>query len=396
MRKALLLSVLLLATNVYAQSPPTTQAAAIGDAERRIVKALTTGLEYQIDVALPKGYATSQKRYPVVYTLDGNFLFPVVTSSYRLAGYLIPQELIVVGIGYPVKGYGPWSRDYALSRARDYTPTKPPSGMGTEGGASTFLRFLRDELIPFIDSNYRTVPIDRALIGHSYGGLFAAYALTHEPDLFQKYSIGDPSLFWDNEIGLRWEAAYAANHTELRARVYLYIPTRENVDLTKEPARRFWDALRTRHYTDLDLVDFVVVSDEIHTSVILGSIEHALRKLYARKPVSLPLEAMRRYIGEWKVEDQPAWAIRLHGDRLMVEIPAYSNGPLEGPGERRELLAESETSFFTELGDLGIAFTPDNGKRSATEMEVDYPRFGYHSVMQKVPDTLGNGVVKQH
>lgn len=362
-----------------------------------MLKSAVNGVEYQIDVALPRGYSTSQKRYPVVYTWDSNVFFPLVTSSYRMAAYLIPDELIVVGIGYPISEYCSWSKECGANLARDYTPTKPQffTGGGMEGGAPAFMRFLREELIPFIDSTYRTVPGDRGYVGHSYGGLFGAYVLTHDPDLFQKYVLGSPSVWWENEAGLRWESEYAAKHTELRARVYIYVGAFEDENVMKGPARRFWEALRARHYAGLDLVDFVVVPGEIHTSVALESLQHALRKLYARPSVSLPVEVLRRYLREWKADDEPAWAIRLDGGRLFVEIPTYSKGPLEllAP-QRRELLAESETSFFSELGDIRVVFKFDADKQVATEMKVAIPRHGYASVLRRLPATPGSAVVK--
>jgi predicted alpha/beta superfamily hydrolase len=306
-RRACLIAVLFAlispeAMTAQESSPP--QPVTIANTERRVLRSAANGIEYEIDVALPRGYATSQKRYPAVYMLDGNVFFPLLTSSYRLAASLIPDELIVVGIGYPAKDYGFWSREYSTSRARDYTtkPATPVGGVSAgAGGAPAFLRFVRDELIPLIDSTYRTVPGDRGIMGHSFGGLFCAYVLTHEPGLFQKYSMGDPSLFWDNESPFRWESEYAATHTELRARVYVYL-SREDASI-----RRFWEALKARHYAGLDLVDFAVVPDEVHTSVIIGSLEHALRKLYARKAVSLPIETLRWYTGRWKVGDEPVW-----------------------------------------------------------------------------------------
>jgi predicted alpha/beta superfamily hydrolase len=392
----LLMAFVGLAPNALAQSPSRLQPVVIDAAERRILTSAVNGTTYQIDIALPRGYRTSGKRYPVVYVLDGNALFPLVTSSYRLVSYLVPQELIVVGVGYPTNEYGPWSKDYGLHRTRDYTPPKAASGTSTgEGGAPLFLQFLREELIPDIDANYRTVLNDRALLGHSYGGLFAAWVLTHEPGLFQRYSIGSPSLWWDNETGPRWEAAYAAGHSDLRARVYLYAAAYEDEGIMKGPSTRFWEALRARHYTGLDLVDFVIVPDEIHTSVLLGAVEHALRKLYAPTSVALHAETMRRYSGTWKVGSEPAWTVGVAGGRLVIDIPAYATGPLEGRApERRELLAESETSFFSELGDLRVAFTWDGRTQSATQMRISYPRFGYAAVLSRSASERRSGDTK--
>jgi predicted alpha/beta superfamily hydrolase len=376
-------------------SPP--QPVTIANTERRVLRSQANGIEYQIDVALPRGYATSQKRYPVIYTLDGNVFFPVLAASYRLTASLLPTELIVVGIGYPASEYGGWSRENGASRARDYTPrpAKQPGGISAgAGGAPAFLRFLRAELIPFIDSAYRTVPGDRGLWGHSYGGLFGAYVLTHEPDLFQKYAIGSPALWWDNEAGLKWEAEYAATHTELPARVYMYIGELEDGNVMKRPARRFWEALKARRYTGLDLADFVAVPDEIHSSVLLVSMEHALRSLYARRSVSLPVETLNRYVGEWKEDNGRSWAIRLNRDRLVIDIPSLPDDPMWTDPESRELLAESDSSFFSPLGDLKADFVVDARKQFATEFKISGSLLEQTFTLRRAPATAGNGVPK--
>lgn len=55
-------------------------------------------------------------------------------------------------------------------------------------------------LIPFVDRTWRTMPTDRALLGHSYGGLFAIYALEQRPALFQRTVAASPSLEWDGRL----------------------------------------------------------------------------------------------------------------------------------------------------------------------------------------------------
>ena len=66
------------------------------------------------------------------------------------------------------------------------------------GAADVFLRFLSDELMPFVEKNYRTRPY-KILVGHSYGGLFAIHALTTRPDVFNTYIAIDPSLHWNDQ-----------------------------------------------------------------------------------------------------------------------------------------------------------------------------------------------------
>ena len=69
----------------------------------------------------------------------------------------------------------------------------------TSGGADKFLKFIETELIPHVESKYRTEPY-RALAGHSLGGLFAVHTMLTRPDLFNSYIAVIPSLHWDNFV----------------------------------------------------------------------------------------------------------------------------------------------------------------------------------------------------
>ena len=127
-------------------------------------------------VSKPIGYDQADESYPVLIALDGyNHFFHTTSMGWFLqANQLIPG-LLVVSIENTV-------------RARDLTPpSEAPFDLENFpelGGAAAFQAFIADELIPWLDANYRTRPY-RILVGHSHGGLFAIYSLTTRPELFQ-------------------------------------------------------------------------------------------------------------------------------------------------------------------------------------------------------------------
>lgn len=171
---------------------------------------ISNGLQYElnstilkekriIQVQLPKNYSNedfSKANYPVVYVLDGDFNFALVSSIERFNTKFLyrPQpEMIVVGIN-------------STDRTRDFTPTKETVRgrdgqlrFQTSGGADEFLKFLDQELKPFIEKEFRTNGYN-SLIGHSFGGLFAMYTLMTNPELFQSYIVLDPGLWWDDQF----------------------------------------------------------------------------------------------------------------------------------------------------------------------------------------------------
>ncbi|MFC2119761.1 alpha/beta hydrolase [Bacteroidota bacterium] len=149
--------------------------------------------DFYLFISLPDDYDTSDKKYPVLYLLDGDVAFGMAASiaRYLQFGNTIP-ELIVVGIGY-----GALKKNVGNMRSRDYTISSK-IGRPETGGAPKFREFLKEELIPYIENTYRTEQNNRTINGYSLGGLFAIYTLFTEPGLFNHYIIGSPHLSWDD------------------------------------------------------------------------------------------------------------------------------------------------------------------------------------------------------
>jgi predicted alpha/beta superfamily hydrolase len=156
-------------------------------------------------VYTPPSYSNTiylPKKYPVLYLLDGDVHFHSVTGLLQFlstgmnGNYVIP-EMIVVAIPN-------------TDRTRDLTPThtdKGPDGrefafLKTSGGMNNFFKFLKNELIPHVDSNFHTSSY-RVLIGHSFGGIAVINALYTMPETFNSYIAIDPSLWYDNQVLLK-------------------------------------------------------------------------------------------------------------------------------------------------------------------------------------------------
>lgn len=142
----------------------------------------------EIWIHLPEDFNEAE-RYPVIYVLDAKQHFYAVTGMMkRLLPWQMPNS-IVVGITN-------------TDRTRDFTPTNVPFQRGheskTSGGASNFLKFVEQELKPFINNKYPTED-NHTIIGHSTGGLFVLYSFLNHPNTFDNYLAIDPSLWWDKE-----------------------------------------------------------------------------------------------------------------------------------------------------------------------------------------------------
>lgn len=177
------------------------------------VRSTTLGETRPYLVYTPPSYddtTATPQRYPVLYLLDGDAHFQSVTGLVQILGtgvngtYVVP-EMIVVAIPN-------------TDRTRDLTPTHRDAGpdgkanpqFRTSGGMPRFFTFLRTELIPHIDSQYRTMPY-RIFVGHSFGGITTINALYEMPQTFDAYVAIDPSLGWDDQVLLRKARSYFEN-----------------------------------------------------------------------------------------------------------------------------------------------------------------------------------------
>jgi len=238
-------------------------------------------------VYTPRSYTDTTlapQRYPVLYLLDGDAHFHSVTGLIQILGtgvngtYVVP-EMIVVAIPN-------------TDRTRDLTPThseigadgRPQPALETSGGGSAFLTFLRTELIPRIDSEYRTTPY-RVFVGHSFGGITALEALYAIPETFNAYVAIDPSLWWDDQLLLKKARGYF-DSAQLDGKA-LYVaqantvnPADTSVDLHFASIAKF-DAVMRAYDRSGVRYGFRYYSDDDHGSVPLIAEYDALRFIFA-------------------------------------------------------------------------------------------------------------------
>ena len=144
--------------------------------------------ERTISVVLPIGYQDNDFSYPVAYVLDGNFVTRLMYASStmeHLDGLGKVPQMIIIGIDTP-------------NTRRDYFPTELERRPGS-GQADNFIKFISDELKPWVDSNYRTEPFN-ILCGASNSGLLTVYTYLTKPDIFSAYLAGSPSIGWCKEF----------------------------------------------------------------------------------------------------------------------------------------------------------------------------------------------------
>lgn len=256
----------------FAGTEARAQAPQAGDApERIVIKSQVLGEERTVLVRVPAGYARGNERFPVLYMTDGDAHIQHTSATVQfLARNNRMPEMIVVGVTN-------------TDRTRDLTPTRveqlpgnPNVRFPTSGGADKFLKFFETELIPHIESKYRTLPF-RALAGHSLGGLFAVHAMTSKPELFNSYIAVSPSLQWDNFVMVDRAKEFFKNRKDYERTLFASLGNEPGdigdaygmfrEALQKQQVKGFaWEAAR--------------YDDEDHNSVVLRSHYAGLRKVF--------------------------------------------------------------------------------------------------------------------
>lgn len=150
-----------------------------------------------IRIYLPNSYFYSTNHYPVLYAHDGQNLFhdpnnkakwdvDLVLSNLVSSGKI--REVVVVGIDH-----------MGVDRINEYTPF-PLKGYGG-GKAELYGKFIVEELIPFIERNFR-VKTNREYVGtfgSSLGGLVSLYLGMWYPGKFGTIGCVSPSFWWGLE-----------------------------------------------------------------------------------------------------------------------------------------------------------------------------------------------------
>ena len=224
----------------------------------------------KVNIYLPNTFDAS-KAYPVIYLLDGGLDEDFVHISGLVQFFNLQfamPDMIIVGI-------------VNVDRKRDFTfPTdikKLKKDVPTSGHSAEFIQFLESELQPFIQTTYKTSAISY-LIGQSLGGLLATEILLKKPELFTHYLIVSPSLWWDDESLLKEANSLVSKQNYQNKYIYISVGEKEHATMKKE-AKELYQLMKNSNTK----VDFNLMVDENHATILHNSIYEAFLKLFPYK-----------------------------------------------------------------------------------------------------------------
>jgi predicted alpha/beta superfamily hydrolase len=159
-------------------------------------------------VYLPPDYERSDRRYPVMYMHDGQNLFDPETSFVQGRTWQFGEhadQLIRAGEIEPLIVVGVYNTP---RRLEEYTHARDKRMGG--GEAQKYGQLLVEELKPWIDDAYRTLPdeANTAMGGSSLGGLVSLYLGLERAETFGKLAVMSPSIWWNHKSILGYVNEY--------------------------------------------------------------------------------------------------------------------------------------------------------------------------------------------
>ena len=131
---------------------------------------------------------------------------------------------------------------------------------------------------------------ERGYWGDSLGGLFGLYVLFNYPELFNRYIIGSPSTWWDDELVVKQAVAFAESGRPLNARAYIAAGSLEEIDPKLQPKRMVTNVFRLDEIlagvAGLNL-KVRIFPDESHSSVPPLNYTHGVRHVFGKPDQSV-------------------------------------------------------------------------------------------------------------
>ncbi len=208
--------------------------------------------QYELYIELPEGYTENpDKQYPVLYYTDAIWHMEVLSAC---AEYVL-TEAILVGISWQTDINRELIEEHGahVSRYRDYT-VKASGNPDYQakyqfGKADEHLAFIRNDVIPYVEANYRADPGNRSYFGYSASGLFGAYILMAQPETFKHYLLGSPSLKGD--MATLKQVGSDLNEGGINANVFISHGDQE--EETGSYVREFVELLKNRNDVSLNI-----------------------------------------------------------------------------------------------------------------------------------------------
>jgi predicted alpha/beta superfamily hydrolase len=221
------------------------------------------------------------ENYNVIYVFDAQerefFSFTHSVISFLSNGQ---KKYIVVGIT------SPYIEKYDYARNNDFLPVLETESAKKRfgkysGNADNFLKYVKNEVITYIENHYRVGP-QRIAVGHSLGASFILYSMVKDQGLFNAYFAISPNFAYDNDRlarellrfdynKLKNTFLYLSNANEGKGYWQQWIPARNKVYYFLDTSKN----LKTLHFV------IKKFPNETHWSTFAPSLTYGLKRYFS-------------------------------------------------------------------------------------------------------------------
>ncbi|MDY8136565.1 alpha/beta hydrolase-fold protein [Aquimarina sp. 2201CG5-10] len=223
-----------------------------------IIPSKVLNQDRKIQILLPKDYNKTSKGYPVIYILDGQRLFHhAISISQSFKQFKLTPDFIIVGINntYPDR-FGHFST-----------------------GTASFLNFISNEVIPFVDQKYNTSQ-ERLLFGWEYGGGFVIEAMTKKLKLFKGYIAASPFPIQVSNLPVSTRRVKRLDSIlENHPNSFLYFTSAINEGMVTEGAEYLKNKLESKSPKNLRW-NYIKLQNEEHRSTPYHTLYHGVKQYY--------------------------------------------------------------------------------------------------------------------
>ncbi|MCL6265962.1 serine hydrolase [Flagellimonas myxillae] len=309
--KGLLALLLILTYNAVAQengkkeTASTTNSASLVLPQIQVVPIKDTKTErsYELYIELPEDYAENpNKKYPVLYYTDAVWHREMLSGATEF----MLEDIILVGISWQLDINEDLKNERGahVSRFRDYSMRKSSNPEIQKkyqyGQAINHLDFIRNDVITYVDKTYRTDPNSRTYFGYSLSGEFGAYILMSQPDTFNNYIIGSPTvkgeLDYLTELNTKFGPYESSNkNSSLNANVFIAYGSLEE-ERVVAPMEAFIKLLNDRRDDGLSVYKEVI--DGNHSTAFPAT---AVRSVAWLSSLMNPISSLDNEVSFWSI-----------------------------------------------------------------------------------------------
>ncbi|MEN0002613.1 MAG: alpha/beta hydrolase-fold protein [Bacteroidota bacterium] len=313
--------------------------------ERKTIYSEILGEDRPFIVGIPPNY-DENKKYSLLFVLDGDYHF---ISTYGVVEYLSKRFLIPDMIVVAIPN---------TNRVRDLTPThtlinfqgEQDSSLLQSGGGEQFLRFIEEELIAYMDSNYSLSNLE-VLVGHSWGGLIATHGFFDRDGAIDKFIAIDPSYWWDQQYFPQLASRYDFGAFPDRRKLFISASSLDIEEqqgpccLHRNSIDLFYATLKNQMFSS-DRFSLSYFEDEDHASVPVPSLYYGLKAVFSDYKLENPNEQdpyeIERHYESYAKENN---AQLLPSEDLIRNVGLYQQYAEEDLQAAKELYEYNYTSY---------------------------------------------------